>query len=121
MERVRGENGVDGVERAEGWVLCAAVWFDDGKVYDGQPVNIESGFVVPGHRHFNVYSALLAFLKFLGRDEKEIEKFLGIEKVQGFLTSKNRFVDRKEAYKIALQAGQVEGKEREKLFSEDLY
>ena len=121
MEKVRGGNGVDGVERDEEWVLCAAVWFDDGNVYEGQPVNIESGFVVLGHRHFNVYSAPLAFLKFLRRGEKEIEKFLGVERAQGFLTSKNRFVDRKEAYKIALRAGQVEEKEDKKLFSEDLY
>jgi len=42
------------------------------------------------------------------------------ENEQGFLTSKNRFVDRKEGGEIAFAAGQTE-KLREMLFSEDLY
>ena len=121
MEDMRGGNGVDGEEGAEEWVLCSAIWFDDGRVYGGQPVNIKSGFVVLGHRHFNVYAELQTLLKFLGCDEEEIKKFLKIEKAQGFLTSKNRFVNREEAYKIALRAGQVEEKDDKRLFSEDLY
>jgi hypothetical protein len=40
--------------------------------------------------------------------------------VQGFLTSDDRFVDRREAAKIALAAGQVK-EELKVLFSEDLY
>lgn len=43
--------------------------------------------------------------------------------IQGFITNKGRFVNRKEAFKIALDAGQIDesagvGGE---LFSEDLY
>ena len=46
-------------------------------------------------------------------------------KAQGFYTSKGRFVNRKEAYKIALKAGQIK-KNRDfpnmkLLYSEDLY
>ena len=40
--------------------------------------------------------------------------------VQGFLTDKNRFVDRGEASRIAFEAGQV-GEDDGCLFSEDLY
>jgi hypothetical protein len=46
--------------------------------------------------------------------------------VAGFLTNENRFVDRYEAFLIAMAAGQIihkmhDGKEREQLTSEDLY
>jgi hypothetical protein len=41
---------------------------------------------------------------------------------QGFITSKNRFVDRKEGAEIALKSGQVsELKYGPSLYSEDLY
>lgn len=46
------------------------------------------------------------------------------ENEQGFLTNKNRFVDRFEAYKIALSTNQItEGKthHNDKLYSEDIY
>jgi hypothetical protein len=47
------------------------------------------------------------------------------EDIQGFITSKDRFVDRKEAYKIAVQSGQVHSNslqpELKELYSEDLY
>ncbi len=114
-------NRIYSVENTEEIILCSAIWFDDGRVYEGQPVNIKSGFVVLGHRHFNVYSNMLVFLRFLEHDEEEIKKFLKIERKQGFLTSKNRFVDRKEAYKIALNAGQIRERKNKRLFSEDLY
>lgn len=43
--------------------------------------------------------------------------------IGGFLTSKGRYVDREEAYEIALNAGQIEKTSNVKktLFSEDLY
>lgn len=41
-------------------------------------------------------------------------------KAQGFMTSKGRFVDRKEAGKIAFECGQID-KENDYLFSEDIY
>lgn len=46
--------------------------------------------------------------------------YLKLEKEQGFITSKNRFVDRYEATKIAnaaFQTDKIEGQ----LYSEDLY
>ena len=43
------------------------------------------------------------------------------EEVQGFLTNKNRFVDRKEGLKIAQNAHQVITDQSIQLYSEDLY
>lgn len=59
-----------------------------------------------GYRHHDI-------LQRFGKEELEADK-------QGFYTSRGRFVDRKEAYRIAVEAGQVRGKEK-MLFSEDLY
>lgn len=51
--------------------------------------------------------------------------FLTESEIQGFMTSKHRFVDRYEAWKIALEQRQivrlVGGNEKEKLYSENLY
>ena len=44
------------------------------------------------------------------------------ESIQGFLTNKNRFVDREEGMKIAIDANQLISNTTSKiLFSEDLY
>lgn len=77
-----------------------------------------------GHRHSNALIAMndeisyeLLRKQFLEEKEKPI---------QGFITTKNRFVDRKEAYKIQIAAG-VKSKLKhlpylgQELYSEDLY
>jgi hypothetical protein len=33
------------------YILCAAIWFDDGKEYRLQPKNITTGLVLCGWRH----------------------------------------------------------------------
>jgi hypothetical protein len=45
------------------------------------------------------------------------------ETVQGFMTSTGRFVDRKEAWEIAVASGQIDENRgyNKELFSEDLY
>jgi hypothetical protein len=42
------------------------------------------------------------------------------KEIQGFLTSKNRFVDREEGGRIAFNAGQTD-KLKQTLYSEDIY
>jgi len=96
----------------EDYIICAAIHFNDGKKYEHQPFNITEGFVICGHRHHNCF--MTAYI--LNKDEK----LKGIVKVQGFLTKKNRFVDRGEGGIIAFHAGQTT-KLRKRLFSEDLY
>ena len=96
------------------YILCAAIWFKDGQKHEHQPRNIDSGFVVAGRRHHNVYLTVA--------DIKDVPyKDYGYsENIQGFLTSDDRFVNRKEAGQIAFDAGQT-AKLTECLFSEDLY
>ena len=64
-------------------IRCAAVWFDDKKEYKHQPKNIKYGYVICGLRHHNCFTNRFV---------------LGLEKIplaiQGFLTSKDRFVGR---------------------------
>lgn len=94
-------------------IVCAANWYDDGKVYQHQPRNIKSGFVVEGLRHHSIIAVLGQVFGYPSRGEE-----------QGFTTTKNRFVTREEALVIALDNDQVldisdvRGK---RLHSEDLY
>lgn len=74
-------------------VLCAAVHYRNGKKYEHQPKNVESGLVVCGRRHHNALLTLFMLIRFKKRNTVDI--------VQGFITSDDRFVDRKEAYLIA--------------------
>jgi len=124
-------------------IICSAIHYDNGLHYANQDIyGIETGFVLSGYRHPNILSVLPTnpyFLKgmFEKGDKEQIQKYEELnvkygwqedsltrcKTVQGFLTSKGRFVDRKEAWKIALDAGQIDangGFEKE-LFSEDLY
>ena len=106
--------GIGEVRVSTFYIICAAIWFNDGKKHEYQPCNIDSGFVVAGRRHHNVFLTVA--------DIKDVSyKDYGYsENIQGFLTSDNRFVNRKEAGQIAFDAGQT-AKLTEYLFSEDLY
>lgn len=100
------------------YILCAAIHFDDGKEYFFQPYNIKTGIVLCGWRHGCIFPQIGGLVK----ERQE----LGIyEKEQGFLTNKNRFVDRNEAAKIARDAKQVSWTDVDwntvHLYSEDLY
>ncbi len=89
-------------------ILCAAIDFN--------------GTIIPGHRHGDCYQILRDLIK--GITDAELP---GREK-QGFLTSENRYVNRKEGWEIAIKNGQViYGKEASDkaedsiLISENLY
>lgn len=96
------------------YILCAAIYFDDGKERVHQPKNIDTGIVVCGQRHGNAFVILYE----IAEPDYDKQKV-----IQGFLTSKNRFVDRVEAFKIAVKMKQTmkEYEEGKILFSEDLY
>jgi hypothetical protein len=108
------------------YVLCAAIYYNDGKEYPHQPKNIQTGFVICGRRHHNCISTLstVAGIKTKAKD------------IQGFITNTDLFVNRQEAYLIALKAGQIKPRKEDKelndwlklpqglpdiLISEDLY
>jgi DNA recombination-dependent growth factor C len=85
-------------------ILCSAIWVDDEKKHTQQPKNIDKGFVVCGRRHHNCISTLMLIFE-------DLEKHLPFKKsgkvIQGFLTTDDQFVDRKEGYKIAKKAKQI--------------
>ena len=99
----------------EEYILCAAIYFNDNKKHEHQPKNIEIGFVVCGRRHHNCF----IIAKILGLDKSNFSENKG-NIIQGFLTSKDIFLDRKEAAKLAKLQNQS-CRETDLLFSEDLY
>ena len=100
------------IVRCSAYITCSAIWFKDGQKHEHQPFNIETGFVICGHRHHNCF--MTAYI--LNKDEK----LKGMEDVQGFLTNENNFVDRKEGGQIAFKAKQT-AELKTMLYSEDLY
>lgn len=92
------------------YIICAAIHFLDGNKYIHQPVNIEEGIVVCGRRHHNVFYTISRY----------VDNSMRGEAIEGFLTSKDRFVDRKEGGEIAFAANQIP-EPTDCLFSEDLY
>lgn len=97
------------------FIVCAAVWIKgvnrhpELNSFGVQPHNTNDGVVICGHRH---HSAIILAQRFVDID--------GLLLIDGFLTSKNRFVDRKEGAEIAFAIGQIPEKQVI-LTSEDLY
>jgi len=98
------------LQEFEETIICSAIHYLDNDQHLHQPKNIEKGFVICGRRHHNciITASIFNF------------KTSGINHVQGFLTNHDRFVNRKEAAKIAFEIKQIE-KETTELHSEDLY
>lgn len=80
-------------------VICAAIWYDDKKQRGNQPLNIKTGIVACGLRHANCFPILFAVFP-----NGEYKKSC----IQGFLTNRNRFVNREEAAMIAMKAKQID-------------
>lgn len=102
------------------YILCAANHYDDGLIRESSPVNISSGFVICGRRHFN---CIAIFAEIVGFPySKKAQRIHNTEK-QGFLTNHNRWVNRIDAAEIAFLAGQIAQRTEHPvgLFSEDLY
>jgi hypothetical protein len=109
------------IDDSKEYIICSAIWFQNGEHYPFQNVyGIDNGFVIGSFRHpmamsvcpenpylqdirINEGKAALPFE--WGGQWKECGKSKGT--VQGFITSYGRFVDRKEAFIMALDAGQI--------------
>ena len=107
------------IDNKQEYILCAAIYIKDGVEYNFQPTNIRTGIVFCGWRHPGIIQQCnMANLPW---------KEWGY--IQGFITSKNRFVDREEAFIIACKANQIRDSSKFKmmekvkqiLFSEDIY
>lgn len=104
-------------------ILCAAVWYKEiplarYNIPNQNPVNVDRGAVFCGHRHPHCMYTMVAVTGI-----RSVTTEVG-DYVQGFLTSKNRFVDREEGLEIALREGQVldlDDVRGDQLHSEDLY
>lgn len=93
------------------YILCAAIWVNDGVVHRAQPHNIPTGLVYGGWRHDNCFWSVLAHYKDRGALPTESEMARQVDRPvsrnMGFLTSHGRYVDREQAAAIAVVAGQV--------------
>lgn len=105
-------------------IICAAVWYPELPLIKPhvleprgfRPYNIDKGVVICGWRHANCIYTKVAITGLADHETGD--------NVQGFLTNKNRFVDREEAAIIALRQNQIIDMHRFNgidLFSEDIY
>lgn len=109
------------IDNSTEYIVCAANHYDDGIEHVHQPFNIKTGFVICGQRHHNCVYIFSLIVKDFPR-EKTVQ--LMRAENDGFLTSKNRFVDRHEALIIAKAANQLNNEylnERIGLHSENIY
>ena len=110
------------MDNTKEYITSAAIWYKELPLTNFLPTNVEKGIVISGHRH----SHCIDVVKTLSglRTVKLGPDSVG-ETIQGFMTNKNRFVDRNEAMLIAIKSFQVKEEDlynpRIGLFSEDLY
>jgi hypothetical protein len=96
-------------------ILCAATWYKDLITPEFNPTNVDRGIVFSGYRHIHCLHQMVSMT---GKRNSEIGEY-----IEGFLTNRNRFVDRIEAGLIAIKCGQIDklNYSTNKLYSEDLY
>jgi hypothetical protein len=108
------------------FIICAAIWIDDGIAHEDQPNNINTGFIVCGRRHGNCYQTITSCAAEPIRNLINSMTTNELRNYQGFMTSFDRYVDRKEAFKIAKANNQIchnlfDDIDENILTSEDLY
>jgi len=97
-------------------IMCSAIWIQAKEIkLVHYPTNVDYGIVICGYRHHNC----LEMISVMGFRDLSLKS----NTVQGFLTNKNRFVDRVEAKKIATKSGQLLNGpiKRSELTSEDVW
>lgn len=96
-------------------IVCSALWYKDLPTPTYRPINVDRGIVFCGLRHAHCLSQMNIMT---GKRQCEVG-----EEISGFLTNKNRFVDRKEAAEIALNSHQIEKLSyfKDELDSSDLF
>ena len=100
-------------------IYSAAIWYKDLPTAKYMPTNIDKGVVVEGHRHADIIRTMV---NLLGKRTCQFGEDCAGESEQGFVTNKNRFVDRVEGMRIARAANQVISDTTfPQLYSEDIY
>ena len=110
------------IDTSKEWILCAAIWYQDGtEALRGMIAqNINNGVVIGQYRHGNCINVRATNPLW---NTKKLSEIINKKKddipmifewpdkkcttVDGFLTSKGRFVDRWQGMEIAYNAGQV--------------
>lgn len=112
------------IDNSKEYILSAAIWYKDGteapRGFIAQ--NIDSGVVIGQWRHGNVINVRATnplwnakkLAERRGENPMEIKKHEDtlsyFDEVDGFITSKGRFVDRWQAAELALLCGQIDEK-----------
>lgn len=101
-------------------IICSAIWYKELPLINPKaleargfrPYNVDKGIVFCGWRHHNCLYQMVALT---GKPSYDAG-----ESIQGFLTNKNRFMDRNEAAEMWVKNG---GKLHygTQLYSEDIY
>jgi len=102
-------------------IVCAAIWYKDLPTQEHHNcTNVDRGVVICGWRHGNIIATCKTLT---GKRTVEFGENAAGDHEQGFLTSHNRFVDRKEAWLIAERENQIVRFSGGKgvLYSEDIY
>ena len=116
------------IDNSKEYILCAAIWYKDGTEAPRGMIaqNIDSGVVIGQWRHGNCINIRATnplwnkktLKERIDRENQDVPMRISDEKpdvdydyVDGFLTSRGRFVDRWQGMKLAYEAGQVD-KER---------
>lgn len=100
------------------YILCSAIWYDDGVRHEGAMGEVPTGIVLCGYRHCDIIRIAPTNQYFEGG---LIHFDRPVKTMQGFLTSWGRFVKRETAALIAKHCGQVDETIGGMLTSEDLY
>lgn len=116
------------MENVKEYIICSAIWYRDDKLTPHyRPKNVDSGIVFSGHRHPHCIAQASKVLYDNFQNDVEADKrrkFYLKNKTQGFLTSHNNFVNRKEAMIIAIRENQLLNPDTTRgniLYSEDIY
>ena len=112
------------IDNSKEYILSAAIWYKDGteapRGFIAQ--NIDSGVVIGQWRHGNIINIRATnplwnakkLAEKRGENPMEIKKHEDtlsyFDEVDGFITSKGRFVDRWQAAELALLCGQIDEK-----------
>lgn len=87
------------------FIMCAANYYNDQLDHAFQPYNIDKGFVVCGWRHA---CAGISYMAAVNLYEPKYNRLnIWDNCIQGFLTTKNRFLTRDEALELVKENGQL--------------
>lgn len=104
------------IDNTKEYIICSAIWYKNGKQYPFQNIyGIDNGFVIGGFRHpmcigvcpENPYIQRIKVNDGTAALPFEWDPDNALDTEQRFIMSYGRFVNRKEAFKLALSANQI--------------